>query len=202
MRKNIKLLAVLLAVLFCLSSLPAYAATLTMRVQEALETEEESPVEEADAEPAEPVEDGVPQYANTKAFVALLEEFEIEGWEVAGIDGDGDELVQFEDYVGDEYEYIVNIYFSEDEEQIGYYVWYVIEYEEEDFADVLYACNTLNSNYKFLTFYADESDNSVTASMNLIVRENDDVAEIAIEGLLHIENIFAEAIEVLGEYAI
>ena len=205
MKKNLKILALLLVALFCLQAVPAYAAGLTMRVKEALEEEEITEEEEeaiVEEEVPPPAEDGTPQYANTKAFISFLEELDIDGWEFVGVDGDGDEYIQFEDYAGDEYEYVVNMYFAEDNEQIGFYIWYVIEYEEEDFADVLYACNSLNYDYKFLTFYADETDNTVTASMNLIVRENDDVAEIAIEALLHIENILAEAIEVLDEYSV
>lgn len=193
MKKTARLLALILILMFCMQALPAYADNpFLSRFQEAEEEAGDDVLTLTEGD----YDDGEPQYPNTIEFIDLLEEYDID-YSYSGIDSDGDEGV----YIYED-DYTVILYFSEDQELISIRVWYVIEYAEDDLMDVIYACNDLNYSYRFVTLYADESDNTVTASMDVIVREGNSVADIAAEAVAHLENILAEAYEVLGEFDI
>lgn len=86
-----------------------------------------------------------------------------------------------------------------DGESIGIRVWDIIAFEDADMVNVLMACNTLNADYKFVNFYVDTSDNTVTCKMDIIHRESN-VGDIVFEATLRMANIIQDGFEVLSPY--
>ena len=115
------------------------------------------------------------QYSSTQDFVDAMNE---EGYKftLKGVDQEGDELV------------ITNIR-----------VWNVIDYNQSDFMDVLVAVDKLNSDYNYVRFYTDDYDDSVTAALDLIYRD-EDVDDICMEALYYVVNIVEEGLAALAPY--
>lgn len=137
-------------------------------------------------------------YSSTQAFLRALDE---EGiiYTLHGID----ERINYEcvtmNNKGEELSYTINYFFSEDSTYTGLRVWNVITYNDSDLAKVLRTCNSLNSDYKYVKFYADESDNTVTVEMDLIHRSGD-VGDIVLEATLRLANVLDESYERLAVY--
>lgn len=138
------------------------------------------------------------QYKSTQAFADILDSLEIT-YSLSGPDSDGDELISIENEFDNGYECTFHVYFNSHEENCYIRVWNIISYDDADFSKVLRACNTLNNQYKYVRFYADESDNTVTASLDLIFRDND-VDQIVLEALLTAVSILEDAYPALEIY--
>ncbi len=109
------------------------------------------------------------EYANTQAFCDLMDAEEIE-YTWYGTDDEDDEVVILEssgDGIGD---YDIYLYFYEDESSasMACRVWEVITYDPARFSEVVEACNTLNASWRYITFYADTNDNTVTVSFDVV----------------------------------
>lgn len=139
-------------------------------------------------------------YTNTKAFIEQMDASNIT-YTVVGIDDDGDEKITIGNKSKSGDEYVIRCYFNKDNEQVNFRVWNIIDFKENDFGKVLRAVNGLNYKYKWTKLYVDESDNSVTCAMDIIVREGDDAGDIALEAVLRIANILDDVYEELGVYA-
>jgi len=139
------------------------------------------------------------QYRSTRAFIAAMES-EGYSYTLGGVDEDGDELVttEFEVEGGDIQLYF---YFNSNEENANVRVWNVIDYDVADWANVVQVLDGLNGDYKFVRFYTDDYDNSVTAALDLIYRDND-VGEICLEALYYVLGIVESALPLLAPYAI
>ena len=98
------------------------------------------------------------------------------------------------------YSYTMCFFFENNEENAAIRVWDIITYSDADFSKVLRVCNALNTEYKYVNFNAEESDNTVTAAVDFIFRNND-VGPIIKEGLLHLVNILEDAYPRLSVYA-
>lgn len=107
-----------------------------------------------------------PEYASTAAFV---EAWQREGLSctLGGVDEDGDESVSIE-CTGMGYSYTIELFFSVNGRDVSAFVWYLASYEDAQLPRVLEACSTLNAASRQVCFFADESDNTVTASMDLL----------------------------------
>jgi hypothetical protein len=79
-------------------------------------------------------------------------------------------------------------------------VWDLISFPKEDYAAVVNVCNDLNAEYRFITFHVDKSDNTVTATYDLVVRPNDDVGAIVFEAIGWMEYILVEGYPYLSAY--
>lgn len=139
------------------------------------------------------------QLNSTKAFLATLDENDIK-YTVVGLDDDGDEQITVSNKDDNGFEYTFNLFFDSDEENCYIRVWNIIHYSDADFSKVLRTCNSLNDKYNFLRFTADESDNMVTAAIDLIYRDND-VGEIVLEALMASARILEAAYPDLSVYA-
>lgn len=141
------------------------------------------------------------KYSNTKDFIAMLDENDFT-YTLNGIDEDNDEwiVVDIED---EGYEFEINCYFDEEEDVISFRLWYLMEFKDKDYFDVLKAVNELNGAYKFVTFVLDESDNTVTAKMDAVVREGCEIGEIGFDCLYYLVMISEIAYEdYLGDFDI
>ena len=94
----------------------------------------------------------------------------------------------------------INLYFNADGDCVNVFVWYIIEFEDEDFTGVLRVVNELNSAYKYTRFYVDETDNTVTCALTLILHDDNDAGDIVLEGLLRMASILKKAYPMLAVY--
>lgn len=61
----------------------------------------------------------------------------------------------------------VNVYIS-DNNRVSFRIWNLIDCAEENILDVMVRCNYINSEYKYVNFFLDNSDNSVTVKQDLL----------------------------------
>ncbi len=140
------------------------------------------------------------QYANTKAFLELMDTYEIT-YTVEGIDDStGDETVRLGNQ-GEEITYTFTIFFDEDNQEVSIRVWNILVYDREKLDRLLSAINELNAAYLYACWYADSSDDTVNIKMDMVVRENADVAEITLEALLHLADIIDAGYPSIKEFA-
>lgn len=100
----------------------------------------------------------------------------------SGTDGDGDSVVEFP-YQGK----VLKMFFCGEQ---GEYLSMYLVYErvpEEKLTDLVFACNELNSQYKWITFYVD-SDNDIVLHNDAILSV-DGASDEAFELLLRILKI-------------
>ena len=137
------------------------------------------------------------QYRSTRAFIDALEA-EDYSYDYEGIDDDGDELV----IVGFNIEggsVDLRFYFDENEENANVRAWNIIDYELVDWTNVVQVLDGLNGDYNYVRFYTDDYDNSVTAAIDLIFREND-VGAICLEAIYYMVTSVEEALPLLTPY--
>lgn len=138
------------------------------------------------------------QFSSTRSFLSLLDEADMK-YTVRGIDEDGDEYVTVK--VSDENTaYTIYYFFESDQEHTAIFVWNLIEFDPADTLKVMQVCNTLNYEYNYSCFYVDETDNTVTCSMNLIYRD-DGVGLVVTEATLYLMEIIEVAYPSLAVYA-
>lgn len=128
------------------------------------------------------------QYPTTQAFMDALNKRDVK-YTYVGVDSDGDEKITVE-FVGEYKDSIyVNLFFGEDYDVVNMRIWNLIDFDEADYEKVLDACNELHSSYKFVTFYVDKIDWSVTARVDMPIRECDECGEICVDGLSYLVQI-------------
>ena len=140
------------------------------------------------------------QYPTTREFLAALDERGLK-YTWVGVDSDGDEKVTVE-FSGENKDSIsVNIFFGEDYDVVNMRIWNLIDFNAADYVQVLEACNELHENYKFVTFYVDKTDWSVTAKLDLPIREGESCGAICIDGLRYLVNITDTGYDTLKAFA-
>ena len=71
--------------------------------------------------------------------------------------------------------------------------------DQADTLRLMYVCNTLNDSYNYTCWYVDETDNTITCSMNLIYRD-DNVDEVVTEAMVYMMKIIEAAYPSLSPY--
>ena len=95
-------------------------------------------------------------------FMAMLDQDGVEYID-RGIDSDGDYSIEIH-YSGDyKVEHDINLYIDESGDFFSAYEWYLIDYDGARLEEVLETVNELNMQYRFVTFVADTSDDTITA---------------------------------------
>lgn len=143
-------------------------------------------------------ETGVPTFATTKSFVEVLEANDL-AYTFTGVVSTGDEHIYL-DNEDDNFAYTFHVYFHEDSDLANVFIWNIITFEDKDFANVLRVVNELNYTYKYTRFYIDESDNTVTCAMSMILHDENDAGDIVLEGLLRVASILTRAYPPLAVY--
>ncbi len=105
---------------------------------------------------------------STQAFLKALDEQEIT-YTILYSDNDND-CITVDNIDDNGFAYTIRVFFDSYEENCSIRVWDIMKSLDADFAKVLRTCNSLNSKYKYLKFYADESDNTAVAAMDLSYR--------------------------------
>lgn len=137
-------------------------------------------------------------YNTTRSFLELLDQENL-SYNYAGTISDGEEHV-FMENEDENFAYTINIYFHPDNDRTCAYVWNIITFEDADFSKVLRVVNELNYTYKYTRFYVDETDNTVTCALTLILHDDSDAGDIVLEGLLRMASILKKAYPMLAEY--
>ena len=139
------------------------------------------------------------QYASTKAFLALMDEKGIH-YSVEGIDANGYEKVYINNTDTDiNFSYTIKYFFDDGGENCSLRVWDIITFTDADFAKVLRTVNSLNGQYKYVKFTVEESDNTVTASIDTIFRTHD-IDQILWEATLYVVDIIEAGYPSLSVY--
>ena len=139
------------------------------------------------------------EYANTTDLCHTLDDLGIK-YTLSGVDSDGDELVLIDNTDGNGHTYTINVYFTRDNNLVFMRVYYFITYDASDYASVAMACNELNYGYKYVKFYADKSDNTVTADVDMVVRKGQSIGDIVTDGLSFLAQILEKAYPILQQF--
>ena len=128
------------------------------------------------------------ELSTTRTFIDWLEDNDL-SYEYVGIDEDYERLrVENE---GEHFTYTIQYFFDVNEENSALRVWDVYAFDEDDYTKACVLCNTLNSDYKYVSFFC-EDDNTITACVDLIYRDND-VEPIHAEATNYVVRILDDA---------
>lgn len=138
-------------------------------------------------------------YPLTKSFLSQMDAMDV-SYTVIGVDEDGDECVSILNVgdAGNKYEIV--IYFREDSEAVLFYVWDLISFSEESFADVLNAVNKFNADWLYAKAYV-EDDNTVTVSLSSKIEESTS-ADLVLDMLMSLVDRVDSAYEYVAPYAL
>lgn len=102
-------------------------------------------------------------------FLAMLDQ---DGIEYADLGYDSDEDYEIIIYYPGDYreEHEITLYIDSDGTAFSAFEWYLMEYDETRLNEVLEVINELNNAYRFVTFLADTSDNTITAETHGVLR--------------------------------
>lgn len=134
-----------------------------------------------------------PVYGSTRAFVALLREADI-AYEAFGVDEDGDDSLSAAQHGRS-----VMCFFGEDGQSASFIVWYLIEYAPADEDAVIRACNSLNAASGGPCFYADSSDCTVTATLD-VTFPWDAAGMVSYRAFRALADMLPQALEALSPY--
>ena len=135
---------------------------------------------------------GSPAYESTASFLQALQAARL-GYELGDVDEDRDEYVGVP--CGDT---TIHCYLSDDGETAALIVWYLAEYPAEKLDDVLMVCSELNGSVTGVCFYADESDHTVTASVDLLFAP-EDAGTVLIAAVEELQGMLPAAHKALAE---
>ena len=134
-----------------------------------------------------------PVYGSTRAFAALLREADI-AYEAFGVDEDGDDSLSAAQHGRS-----VMCFFGEDGQSASFIVWYLIEYAPADEDAVIRACNSLNAASGGPCFYADSSDCTVTATLD-VPFPWDAAGMVSYRAFRALADMLPQALEALSPY--
>ena len=134
-----------------------------------------------------------PVYGSTRAFAALLREADI-AYEAFGVDEDGDDSLS-----AAQHDRSVMCFFGEDGQSASFIVWYLIEYAPADEDAVIRACNSLNAASGGPCFYADSSDCTVTATLD-VTFPWDAAGMVSYRAFRALADMLPQALEALSPY--
>lgn len=91
-------------------------------------------------------------------------------------------------------------FFDPDEDIVSIRIWYLIEYDTDNFSRVVTVCDSLNGGYKFAKFYTDSSDNSVTVAMDVILMDTGDAGRILLQAMDYVIRVVEKGYPELQPY--
>lgn len=139
-----------------------------------------------------------PDYQSTSDFLAALDEEGIK-YTFAGTDSDNDELVTIENTSSVYGDVTFRFYFHEDEDDVSVRVWNVIDFAPADRDAVLEMCNQQNSAWRYVRFWVDDSDNSVTMAYDAYLPKRSP-GDICVNIIYAMHNILEGAYPELNAY--
>ena len=138
---------------------------------------------------------------NHETTALFIEHLDEEGYHYTyqGSDDNDYDRMQMS-FEGDNCAPLVNLFFDASEERCSLRVWDVIEYEEVMEPVILGIVNDLNEQYMYAKWTADD-DFTVTASMDVLLRPNEDTGEILLQAVRNLVNIVDACYPELAPYA-
>ena len=137
------------------------------------------------------------EYDSTRSFLEVLDDRKIE-YDYNGVDDDGDEGVYIA-FPDEESGIAVRAFFDANGADCSLLAWNVIDYDEADFADIVELCNQLNADYRWVRFYADTSDDSVTVAADASFTKSS-AGMISAEMMDHIVSVVGKAWPELSKF--
>lgn len=132
-------------------------------------------------------------YNSSRSFSAMLRQSGV-GYTAEGVDEYGDDAIAIP-CEGN----TILCFFGEDEQSVCIIVWYVIEYDPADELEVMRVCSALNQASDGPCFYADVSDYTVTASMDMTFSW-DGAGPVSYRGYRSMVQMLSQAKELLKPY--
>lgn len=138
------------------------------------------------------------QYSTTQSFLDYLDMKNVRyTWQ--GLDSDDDEKIEVT-YTGDNMETIRTVwYFDNNPVRVGVRVWNIINFSVKDYYYVLEAVNNVNADYRYIKFYVDTTDNTVTAKFDMPISATN-AGELCYDILQRTINIVDDVYAELSEY--
>lgn len=138
------------------------------------------------------------QYSTTQAFLDAMDAEQLRyTWK--GVDNDGDERVEVS-FNGDNMSAIKTIwFFDQDLDRVSVRVWDVIKYDGSAIDQLYPSLNKVNADYKFVCFYADDYDDTVTAKVDAEITP-ESAGTTCVNLLFTVVNITDEAYTTLAPY--
>ncbi len=134
-------------------------------------------------------------FRNTKRFLSLLDQRGMNYSVYPSAEGSGspDEIVipniSASSLNGEEYTYSIAVFFSEDDSEISFKVWNLIDFDPADLAQVQALCAELNYRWKWGKFYVDETDYSVTMDYDCVAADSPEMTSLMWNALIHVDDI-------------
>ena len=130
-------------------------------------------------------------YANTKDTIASFDGVGLY-YTVQGIEDKGYEVVTLGN-TSDYWDYTIAFFFNEDNTSVGIRIWDLAAFDEAEIPEALLAVNRANEAFKYARFYIEESDNTLTCSYDIVVREGASVGDIVLEATARLTAILDQS---------
>ena len=143
------------------------------------------------------------RYANTKRFLLRLEENDLP-YEVSE-NGEKDTVIinlRTDSDVGTDLGYTLRVAFSPDNESATFFIWNLVDYNAADTGFVRALCDRLNADWRWVTFYTDQSDNSVNCSCDCALTDSPEAGEILWNTTVHINTVLGLITDELLPFAL
>ena len=98
------------------------------------------------------------------------------------------------------YKYTITAIFRSNNNEMEFKVWNLIDYNAADTNAVIKTCDEMNQKYKWVRFYTDPSDNSVTADLYLECADIDGIGNILFEGMADLTSVLDGAYDAFVPY--
>jgi len=143
------------------------------------------------------------RYANTKRFLLRLKENDLP-YEVSE-NGEKDTVIinlRTDSDVGTDLGYTLRVAFSPDNESATFFIWNLVDYNAADTGFVRALCDRLNADWRWVTFYTDQSDNSVNCSCDCALTDSPEAGEILWNTTVHINTVLGLITDELLPFAL
>lgn len=137
------------------------------------------------------------EYASTQAVMDALDGANYT-FTYRGMNDSGYEIIRM-NFGTNKYSLTMNLFCDKTQTETSIRVWNIITYDPSKETEVMVLCNKLNSDYKYVKFYADTTDNTVTCDMDVLYRKND-VGPIVLEAITHVADIIEDCYSQLAAY--
>ena len=141
------------------------------------------------------------RYNNTKRFLLVLEEKELT---YTVMNSDDRDIVSIPlkgtSDSGKVFHYTIKVFFDSDNEDAAIRIWNLIDYAPQNKAVVTSICNDLHETWRWVTFSADDSDNSVSAALDCALIDSPEMGTIVWESIVNFDDVVNTAYDSLYLY--
>ena len=181
------------------SGLEARAAALAEELEAA---RAQQPAAPAAAEDLSDVTEG--EFLSTRRYIHQLKAHSI-NYTVYGPDADDEReevlsSLRCHSDEGEEFFYDLEVFFYPEDNEMGVRIWNLINFEAVNLNAVRRVCDAMNGSYKWVSFFTDSSDNSVTVSVDQRLLDAPGVGDLMWRTVSVTDSIIATAYDYLKPY--